>query len=285
MWPSMLLYKDFLSSLECLIVKCSWKLRWKNLCKNLMKKNEAVRRNCKVVAVEKFIWSQIIRLLNIWSLLISSLLSYIPHPHSPIVDQLWSIDETQRGVKSQTPKQIEHRSLRLVYPVLQYCRERPSLLDLLSEFGLISDGWLGSISPSGDWANALECWRSPSLRLVIPGIAVSPGVTHSDSHHLWHGTVVKPEHPSIQIEHKQKVMSIHRHFKLGMLLVWQPATCNPVCSPVLSPAFKCAQVFSEPWWRTLLINAPLNRPFLHASMDWIASLNRSQLCNTQLYRL
>ena len=33
----------------------------------------------------------------------------------------------------------------------RYCtnrRERPSLLDLLSEFGLISDGWLGSISPS-----------------------------------------------------------------------------------------------------------------------------------------
>ena len=32
----------------------------------------------------------------------------------------------------------------------RYCthrRERPSLLDLLSEFGLISDGWLGSISP------------------------------------------------------------------------------------------------------------------------------------------
>ena len=26
-------------------------------------------------------------------------------------------------------------------------KERPSLLDLLSEFGLISDGWLGSISP------------------------------------------------------------------------------------------------------------------------------------------
>ena len=65
-------------------------------------------------------------------------------------------------------------------------RERPSLLDLLSEFGLISDGWLGSISPLGDWANALECWRSPSLRLVIPGIAVPPGVTHSDSHHLWY---------------------------------------------------------------------------------------------------
>ena len=89
-------------------------------------------------------------------------------------------------------------SLRLVYPVLQYRRERPSLLDLLSEFGLISDGWLGSISPSGDWANALECWRSPSLRLVIPDIAVSPGVTHSDSHHRWHCTVVKPQHPSIK---------------------------------------------------------------------------------------
>ena len=32
----------------------------------------------------------------------------------------------------------------------RYCtnrRERPSLLDLLSEFGLFSDGWLGSISP------------------------------------------------------------------------------------------------------------------------------------------
>ena len=32
----------------------------------------------------------------------------------------------------------------------RYCtnrRERPSLLDLLSEIGLISDGWLGSISP------------------------------------------------------------------------------------------------------------------------------------------
>ena len=70
----------------------------------------------------------------------------------------------------------------------RYCtnpRERPSLLDLLSEFGLISDGWLGSINrvyiSFGDWANALECWRSPSLRLVITGIAVSPGVTHSDS--------------------------------------------------------------------------------------------------------
>ena len=31
-------------------------------------------------------------------------------------------------------------SLRLVFPVLQKCRELPSLLDMLTEFGLISDG-------------------------------------------------------------------------------------------------------------------------------------------------
>ena len=49
----------------------------------------------------------------------------------------------------------------------------------------------------GDWANALECWRSPSLRLVIPGIAVSPGVTHSDSRIVFvTGTVVKPQQPT-----------------------------------------------------------------------------------------
>ena len=82
----------------------------------------------------------------------------------------------------------------------RYCtnrRERPSLLDLLSEFGLISDGWLGLYISFGDWANALECWRSPSLRLIIPGIAVSPGVTHSDSRIVFvTGTVVKPQQPT-----------------------------------------------------------------------------------------
>ena len=75
-----------------------------------------------------------------------------------------------------------------------YRRERPSLLDLLPVRFRINfwlDSW-GSISPLGDWANALECWRSPSLRLVIPGIAVSPGVTHSDSRIVFvTGTVVK----------------------------------------------------------------------------------------------
>ena len=102
-------------------------------------------------------------------------------------------------------------SLRLVYPVLQYRRERSSLLGLLSEFGLISGGWLGSISPSGDWANALECWRSPSLRLVIPGIAVSPGVTHSDSHHLWNATVVKTRYPPRLL--KQEPMFVIRFMR------------------------------------------------------------------------
>ena len=91
-----------------------------------------------------------------------------------------------------------------------YRRERPSLLDLLSEFGLISDGWLGSISPLGDWANALECWRSPSLRLVIPGIAVPPGVTHSDSHHLWY-------------EHCRKTSTTTNRLKILFLYIfyWQ----------------------------------------------------------------
>ena len=60
----------------------------------------------------------------------------------------------------------------------------------------------------GDWANALECWRSPSLRLVIPGIAVSPGVTHSDSRIVFvTGTVVKPQQPT-------NLGSFHPHLAL-----------------------------------------------------------------------
>ena len=45
-----------------------------------------------------------------------------------LVQRLWSLSET--GL-----------------PGIAVRPERPSLLDLLSEFGLISDGWLGSISP------------------------------------------------------------------------------------------------------------------------------------------
>ena len=81
----------------------------------------------------------------------------------------------------------------------RYCtnrRERPSLLDLLSEFGLISDGWLGSISPLEIGPMHLSVEGLRSLRLVIPGIAVSPGVTHSDSRIVFvTGTVVKPQQP------------------------------------------------------------------------------------------
>ena len=68
----------------------------------------------------------------------------------------------------------------------------------LSGFGFISDGWLGSTSsPLGDLANTLECRRSPSLRLVILGIAVSLGTTHAHIRHLLYGTVVELKHISL----------------------------------------------------------------------------------------
>ena len=81
-------------------------------------------------------------------------------------------------------------------------RELPWLLDLyrLFCFELISDGWLGLyISFGRYWAKALECWRSPSLRLVIPDITVSPGVTHFDSRIFFvTGAIVKHQPPTIQ---------------------------------------------------------------------------------------
>ena len=40
----------------------------------------------------------------------------------------------------------------------------------------------------------IAMYKSQLSRLVIPGIAVSPGVTHSDSHHLCYGTVVTARH-------------------------------------------------------------------------------------------
>ena len=92
-------------------------------------------------------------------------------------------------------------SLRLVFPVLhkppRATGTSRSAVRIRTDGFFISDGWLGSIYISfGDWANALECWRSPSLGLVIPGIAVSPGVTHSDSRIVFvTGTVVKPQQP------------------------------------------------------------------------------------------
>ena len=87
-------------------------------------------------------------------------------------------------------------SSRLVYPVLHI--PPGATITSRSAVRIRINFWrmVGLYISFGDRANALECWRSPSLRLVIPGIAVPPGVTHSDSHHLWYGTVVKPQHPS-----------------------------------------------------------------------------------------
>ena len=77
-------------------------------------------------------------------------------------------------------------SLRLVYPVLH--KPPGATITSRSAVRIRINFWrmVGLYISFGDWANALECWRSPSLRLVIPGIAVPPGVTHSDSHHRWY---------------------------------------------------------------------------------------------------
>ena len=75
----------------------------------------------------------------------------------------------------------------MVYPVLQYRRQSPSLLDLLSEFGLISDGWLTLYISIG---------RLSQYTWVLKVSVLETGhtrywqylweVTHSDSHHLWY---------------------------------------------------------------------------------------------------
>ena len=88
-------------------------------------------------------------------------------------------------------------SLRLVYPVLH--KLPGATITSRSAVRIRINFWrvVGLYISFGDWANALECWRSPSLRLVIPGIAVSPGVTHSDSRIVFvTGTVVKPQQPT-----------------------------------------------------------------------------------------
>ena len=81
----------------------------------------------------------------------------------------------------------------------RYCtnrRERPSLLDLLSEFGLISDGWLGSISPLeiGPMHLSVEGlipwdWSYPVMQYLREW--PTPTVT---------GTVVKPQQPPCRIQ-------------------------------------------------------------------------------------
>ena len=86
-----------------------------------------------------------------------------------------------------------------------YRRERPSLLDLLSEFGLISDGWLGSISPLGDWAKHLSVeglrpwdWSYPVLQYLREW--PTPTVIIFDM-----STVVKPQQPPPPCETLTKV--------------------------------------------------------------------------------
>ena len=55
-------------------------------------------------------------------------------------------------------------------------------------------GWLDSISPLEIGPMHLSVEGLPSLRMVIPGIAVSPGVTHSDSRRLCNGQRVHRPH-------------------------------------------------------------------------------------------
>ena len=75
-----------------------------------------------------------------------------------------------------------------------YRRERPSLHDLLSEFGLISDGWLGSISPleigpmhlsveglrPWDWSypvlQYLREWPTPTVIIFDMALSLNPNI-------------------------------------------------------------------------------------------------------------
>ena len=78
----------------------------------------------------------------------------------------------------------------------RYCTTAGATITSRSTVRIRINFWrmVGLYISFGDWANALECWRSPSLRLVIPGIAAPPGVTHSDSRIVFvTGTVVKPQ--------------------------------------------------------------------------------------------
>ena len=88
---------------------------------------------------------------------------------------------------------VTHSDSRIVFVTGTVVKpQQPTNFNVMVGGWMVGAGWLGLYISFGDWANALECWRSPSLRLVIPGIAVSPGVTHSDSRIVFvTGTVVK----------------------------------------------------------------------------------------------
>ena len=99
-----------------------------------------------------------------------------------------------KNLHSEEMKSPKSWSWSPVYPVLQYHRERPSLLDLLSEFGLISDGWLSSrlyllreIEPMHlnveglrpwDWSypvlQYLREWPTPTVIIFDMALSLSP---------------------------------------------------------------------------------------------------------------
>ena len=66
----------------------------------------------------------------------------MPRSRGLVSKKMWQLMTVEEW-KLMVGKWSWFLSLRLVYPVLRYRRELPSLLDLLSEFGLISDVWLG----------------------------------------------------------------------------------------------------------------------------------------------
>ena len=137
---------------------------------------------------------------------------------SATIAHWWSL-LSQRGRRLRE-KWSWSLSLRLVFPVLH--KPPGATITSRSAVRIRINFWrmVGLYISFGDWANALECWRSPSLRLVIPGIAVSPGVTHSDSRVVFvTGTVVKPQQPT---NHQLLSQYLHPKF-LAMPPLRRPA--------------------------------------------------------------
>ena len=75
------------------------------------------------------------------------------------------------------------------------------------------------------------------MRLVIPGIAVSPGVTHSDSRIVFvTGTVVKPQQPPISLlaQGTRRALEDGNHGLSCRLDSWFGSVCNAMwCDAVL----------------------------------------------------
>ena len=79
----------------------------------------------------------------------------------------------------------------------RYCTNRRSAVRIRINFWRMV-GQLYLLWRLGQCTWVLKVSDSPSLKLVIPGIAVSPGLTHSDSRIVFvTGTVVKPQQPTL----------------------------------------------------------------------------------------